>query len=72
MPQNNPNAPFVKKSQGKDPQPWNRSRVEVEPSEEPQMPEGRYSDRIKISPMDEQGRAKPRAVRNWPEGLKKA
>lgn len=79
---NNPNNQFVKKANPQEPQdsqPWNRSRVEVEPM--PAEPEtqvtapesrGRYNDRIKVAPMDEQGRATDRALKGWPEGIKKA
>ena len=71
---NNPSNQFVKKL-GVDLQPWNRSRMQVEPSEDSPTaapePRGRYSDRIKISPTEESGAATPRTVRNWPEGLKK-
>jgi hypothetical protein len=75
MPQNgrnNSNNQFVKKS---DPQ--NKSRMVIEPSLDspqptPEPSPGRYNDRIKIAPMDEEGRATPRAVKNWPEGVKKA
>jgi hypothetical protein len=86
--QNNANNQFVKKAEApkigpqEDPQPWNRSQMEIEPMEpgiEPRKPvaseavepRGRYSDRIKISPMDDQGRAKPRALKGWAEGLKR-
>ena len=61
-----------------DDQPWNHSRMEIEPM--PQQPEtqtqpdskGRFNDRIKVSPMDEQGRATKRALKGWPTGVKKA
>jgi hypothetical protein len=68
---NNPNNQFVKKSA--DDQPWNRSRMIVEPAEATPAtePQGRYNDRIKISPVDEGGAATPRAIKNWPEGLKR-
>jgi len=74
MPQkkNNPSNQFVKKP---DPQPWNKSRIEIEPAPVPEAPQdskGRYNDRIKIAPTDEKGNATPRALDNWPEGLKKA
>ena len=80
---NNANNQFVKRAEGpqpkigpqEDPQPWNRSHMEIEPSEdaapEAPAPAGRYNDRIKISPMDDQGRAKPRALKGWAEGLKR-
>jgi hypothetical protein len=49
--------------------------MEIEPSPEMDSqitPQGRYNDRIKISPMNEQGAATKRAVRGWPVGQKKA
>jgi len=66
-----------------DAQPWNKSTMEIEPApttgpeqgpqESKQEPKGRFKDRIKVSPMNEAtGAANKRAVRNWPEGLKKA
>lgn len=75
--QNNPNNQFVKKPGASS---GDRNRMVIEPSEDnPQSPigplpapSGQYSDRIKVSPMDEQGRATGRAVKGWPEGLKKA
>jgi hypothetical protein len=46
--------------------------MEIEPIPETQAaPEGRYKDRIKVAPMDDQGRATDRALKGWPEGLKK-
>lgn len=71
---NNPGNAFVKKP---DSQPWNRSQMEIEPIPEnqaaPQAPQKpRYNDRIKISPMDEQGRATDKALSGWAEGIKKA
>lgn len=67
---NNPGNPFVKKP---DSQPWNRSQMEIEPAEQGTQasPPGRYQDRIKVAPMDEQGRATDRALKGWPEDLKK-
>jgi hypothetical protein len=55
-------------------QPWNRSRMEIEPSPETPTPEakGRYNDRIRVSPMNDKGQATPKAVRNWPMGPKRA
>jgi hypothetical protein len=70
---NNPKNPAVAKP-SVDPQPWNKSRMEIEPSPTPETqitPQGRYEDRIKIPSMTEGGAATPRAVRGWPEGLKK-
>lgn len=73
---NNPNNPAVAKQQpAPADQPWNRSTMEIEPSPEMDSqitPQGRYNDRIKISPMNEQGAATKRAVRGWPVGQKKA
>jgi hypothetical protein len=70
---NNPGSQFVKKSPAADDQPWNKSQIVVEPAE-PAAPNGsgRYSDRIMVPPMDEQGRATDRALKGWPEGIKKA
>ena len=74
---NNPNNPAVAKAAPADDQPWNRSTMEIEPLPSPEADpqitsKGRYNDRIKISPMNEQGAATKRAVKGWPEGLKKA
>ena len=73
---NNPNNPAVaKQAPAPDPQPWNRSTMEIEPSPavDPQItPQGRYNDRIKLSPMNEEtGAATKRALKGWPEGVKK-
>jgi hypothetical protein len=61
-----------------DSQPWNKSQIEVEPApvEGPvqgpsEEPRGRFNDRIKISPMKENGAANKRAVGGWREGQKK-
>jgi hypothetical protein len=57
--------------------PWNKSKMEIEPAptegpvQGPQEPKGRFSDKLKISPMNEQGAANKKAVRGWPEGQKK-
>ena len=53
-----------------DSQPWNRSRMVVEPV--PSEPQGQFSDRIRVSPIDAQGRAKNRALKGWPTGTKRA
>lgn len=85
MPQrrNNPNNQFVKKADpgtsAVDEQPWNKSRIEIEPAQAEEQaappavqgPRERFSDRIKYSPMDEQGRATDKALKGW-TGIKRA
>lgn len=56
---------------GMDQQPWNKSQIEIEPAEETK-PAGQFSDRIKLSPYNKEGKAGGRALKGWPEGQKKA
>jgi hypothetical protein len=72
-------APPADRPTQADDQPWNHSTMEVEPmpQEAPETqtqpePKGRFNDRIKVSPVDSEGRATKRALKGWPTGLKKA
>lgn len=73
MARNNPQNPAVARAVDSDP--GNRSSMSIEPSPEvePQItPQGRYNDRVRVRPFNNQGKANPQALKNWPEGQKKA